>query len=97
MDTLTKEEVRHVASLARIEVTEEEIEIYQRQLKSLFNEVEKIKEVEGVSDDLLITPVEHVSALREDVTKEQILFADVKKNAPRTSGNYIEVPVMVHE
>ena len=37
MDRLTKEEVLHVARLARIDVTEEEIEKYQVQLKQLLN------------------------------------------------------------
>ena len=45
MDKLTKEEVLHVADLARIELSEEEIEKYQVQLKQLMNDIDKIKEV----------------------------------------------------
>ena len=53
-DKLSREEVLHVARLARIELTEEEIEKYQVQLQTLFNEVEKIKDVELKNDDKLI-------------------------------------------
>ena len=53
-DKLTREEVLHVARLARIGLTEEEIEKYQVQLKKLLDEVEKIKDVELKSDDKLI-------------------------------------------
>ena len=42
-DKLTKEEVLHVADLARIKVSEDEIEKYQVELKQLLNDVEKIK------------------------------------------------------
>ena len=45
MDKLTKEEVLHVANLARIAVTDEEISKYQVELKKLLDEVDKIKEI----------------------------------------------------
>ena len=51
-EKLTREEVLHVAELARIKITEEEIERYQVQLKQLLNDVEKINDVEGYDDDL---------------------------------------------
>ena len=52
-DRLTKEEVLHVANLARISLTEEEVEKYQVQLKKLLDDVEKINQVEayGYDDD----------------------------------------------
>ena len=40
MDKLSREEVLHVAELARINISEEEIEKYQVELKQLLNEVE---------------------------------------------------------
>ena len=53
-DRLSKEEVMHVANLARIKITEEEIEKYQVDLKTLLNEVEKINEVVGYDEEILI-------------------------------------------
>lgn len=97
MDRLTKEEVLHVAHLARIDVTDEEIEVYRYQLKELINEVEKINNVEISGNDMLITPVKHTVRLRDDENKNKILFDDVKKNTPRVDGNFVEVPVMINE
>ena len=54
MDKLSKEEVLHVAKLARIRLTEEEIEKYQVELKKLLNDVEKINDVKGYDDEMLI-------------------------------------------
>ena len=73
-EKLTKEEVLHVADLARIKLTEEEIEKFQVQLKQLLEDVEKINEVKGYE---MLDPKE------------------VLENAPRKSGNYIAVPVVI--
>ena len=54
MDKLTREEILHVAELARIKLTEEEIEKYRVQLKQLLNDVEKINDVKGYDDEILI-------------------------------------------
>lgn len=96
-DKLTKEEVLHVAHLARIAVTEEEIEKYQVELKQLLDEVEKIKEVESYDEELLISPVEHNATLREDREAKHLNEEEIMKNVPRRNGNFVEVPVMLNE
>ena len=97
MDKLTREEVLHVSHLARIGVTEEEIENYQITLKQLLDDVDKIKDISVDQGELLVTPVEHASILRKDADSNQIEFEEVKKNIPATVGNFVEVPVMVNE
>lgn len=97
MEKLSIEEVAHVAKLARIEVTEQEVEDYRVNLKKLLDEVEKITIIQNYDEELLITPIEHKAELREDKNQQTISFEEVKKNAPRTSGNFIEVPVMINE
>ena len=97
MDKLTKEEVMHVANLARINVSDEEIDKYAKDLKILLNDVEKIKDIKTDNEDLLITPVEHESILRSDSDTSSVSFNDIKKNTPEVTGNFVEVPVMVNE
>ena len=46
MEELTKEEVLHVAHLARIEVDEKDIEKYAHQLKKIMDEINKINETD---------------------------------------------------
>ncbi len=96
-DKLSREEVLHVARLARIELTEEEIEKYQVQLQTLFNEVEKIKDVELKNEDKLIAPVMHTTELREDVEGSMLDPEEIMKNVPVSNGNFVEVPVMINE
>ena len=45
---LTREEVLHVAHLARINISEEEIEMYQMNLKQMIDEIDKIKDLDDV-------------------------------------------------
>lgn len=97
MDRLSKEEVMHVASLARISISDSEIDKYARDLKLLLDDVDKIKNIETDDEDLLVTPVEYHSELRSDNDTNSIEFSEVKKNVPATVGNFVEVPVMINE
>ena len=96
-DKLTREEVLHVAELARIKISEEEIEKYQIDLKKLLTDVEKINEVKGYDDEILIASWNEETKLRKDEAKEMLNPKQVIENAPRHSGNYIEVPVVISE
>lgn len=96
-EKLTKEEVLHVAKLARIKLTDEEIEKYQVELKKLLNEVEKINEVKGYDEDILIAPWDNNTETRKDLVGEMLDAKEVLKNVPHHSGNFIEVPVVITE
>ena len=96
-DKLTKEEVLHVARLARINLTDEEIEKYQVQLKRLLDDVDKIKEVKLDSDEQLIVPVDENTVLREDEAGDMLDPEEIMENVPVSNGNFVEVPVMINE
>ena len=92
---LSKEEVMHVAYLARIKITEEELEKYQRDLKILFDEIDKIKDLDDFDEDKMISPCENSFDLNSDMhetEKDNLLL-----NVPKKKGNFVEVPVMVNE
>lgn len=96
-DRLSKEEVLHVAELARIAISESELEKYQIQLKQIMDSVDKIKEVEVNDDKMLIANWSDKTNLREDKSGDMLNPKEVISNAPRHSGNYIEVPVVIGE
>ena len=96
-EKLTREEVLHVANLARIEIDEDEIAMYQVKLKQLLNEIEKINEVGDYDEDLLICPTANSCALRDDVVGEMLAPKEVLKNAPRERGARVAVPVVISE
>ena len=92
---LTKEEVMHVAHLARIEITEEELLKYQKDLKVLFDEIDKIRDLDDFDDERMISPSNNNFDLEREsvlVDKDNLLL-----NVPKKKGNFVEVPVMVNE
>ena len=97
MDKLSREEVLHVAHLARISLTEEEIEKFRGELKVLMDDIDKIKDVEDFDDEMMYTPINDNTRLREDVVGEMLSASDATINAPKKNGSFIEVPVMINE
>lgn len=95
MSRITKEDVKHVAHLARLAVTEEEVEKFTKQLDDIITFAEQLNELdtEGVK------PTSHVLAmtnvLREDVVKPGLPVEEVLKNAPDSQDGHIRVPAII--
>jgi aspartyl-tRNA(Asn)/glutamyl-tRNA(Gln) amidotransferase subunit C len=92
---LSKEEVLHIASLARIELKEEEVEKFREQLSEILTFVEKLNELntEGIDPKFSVIPPENV--LRDDVPGLSLPREKVFMNAPETDGEYFIVPKVV--
>ena len=91
MERLTNEEVLHVANLARLDLNEEEIDIYAVKLKEILDEVDKIKDIEVETDEMMISPNENVCVLTSDETEEMLSIDEILKNAPNKYSDFIEV------
>lgn len=67
---LTKQEIEHVAKLARLELTEEEIEKYGAQLSGVLSYIDQLKEVDttGIEPTAQVTGLEN--SWREDVVED---------------------------
>ena len=95
--SLTHEDVKKVARLARLKVTDEEVARFQGQLGHILGHM---ADLEGL-DTSRVEPTAHalglVNVLREDVpapaspaVREAIL-----KNAPEREGPYVKVPKVI--
>lgn len=93
---LTREEVMHVAHLARIGLSEEEIPTYQVHLKQMIDEIDKIKNLNDFDDEIMISPCNNIIDLNKE-DKVEVASDDLLKNVPSKKGNFIEVPVIVNE
>ncbi len=97
--SLSKNEVKHIAKLARLYISEEELETYREQLGSILEYVEKLQEVdtEGVPELRHAADVENV--FREDV--EQGCDDGVRKRAldnfSNREGDLLEVQSVFEE
>ena len=88
---ITKDTVKYAANLARIDLTEEELEHFTGQLDKILEYVQKLKTL----DVSQLEPTSHVLGMRnvyrEDKIKESLPVADVMKNAPDKEGNLFKV------
>ena len=97
MEKLSVEEVKHIAHLARIFLTDEEIEKYRVSLAQLFEMIDEIHQIKGYDEEIMICPWQSDSSLREDKVGKMLTEEEVLKNAPCKNGRFIEVPVMLNE
>lgn len=74
MSVLTQEEVARIAQLARLAVTDEELQLFSRQLTSILEYAEQLREV----DTSGIAPTSHPLALSAPVRED-----DVRPSLPR--------------
>lgn len=92
---ITKNDVEHVAFLARIKLSEEEKDIYTRQLSDIIKYMQKLNELDTEN----IEPTAHVLSLenvfREDKVGEHLNPEKVLLNAPDREGNFFRVPKIV--
>jgi len=96
---ITREDVLKVAELARLELSEAEVEMYQRQLDSILTYMEKLNEldtsrVEPMAQVLAKSAAADV-ALREDVVALCDVARDVLAHAPDPNAPYFRVPKVI--
>jgi len=92
---LSKDTVKHIAMLSRLELKEEEVEKFQKQLSQILDFVEKLNELntDGIDPKFQIIPPQNV--LREDVKGTSLPREKTFMNAPETDGEYFIVPKVV--
>ena len=88
---LTIEEVRHVAALARIGMTDSEIEVMRDQLSHILENFDALGRVdtEGVEPTGHSVHVDTVT--RDDVVRESLPREDVLANAPKREDDFVRV------
>lgn len=92
---LSKEEIEHIAMLARLSLTEEEKELFGAQLSSILDYMEKLNELDTEN----IEPTSHVLSLsnvmREDAPRDSIPREDALSNAPDRADTFFRVPKII--
>lgn len=88
---LTIKEVKHIAKLARLELTAEEEEKFSRQISSILEYVEKINSLDtkGIEPISQITGLENMT--REDNPIDSKIQNDILKSAPDREGDLFKV------
>ena len=97
MSEITPENVRHLASLARILVTEEEVEKLAKELDVIVESVAQVKS--AVSEDTVATshPIPMANVYREDEIKPSLSQSQALSNAPDQAEGKFKVNAILDE
>ena len=88
---LTTDDVRHIALLARIGMTDEEIERMRDQLSNILENFDILTNVDTEGVEPTGHSVNLTSVMREDKSRESLSRDDVLGNAPLVEGDRIRV------
>lgn len=93
--SVTKKDVKYVADLAHLQLTEEESESLVNDMNQILDYMTTLREVD-TSD---VEPLEHVIdleyRLRDDKAEEPLSHEDALKNAPDADSDYFRVPRVI--
>ena len=89
---ITREEVLHVAKLARLELTDDEVERLTEQLGAILEAVSKVSELDLSDVPPTSHPLEIANAWAEDEPHECLTLNEVFANAPDRDGDYFRSP-----
>ena len=89
---ITREEVLHVAKLARLELTDDEVERLTEQLGAILEAVSKVSELDLSDVPPTSHPLEVVNAWAPDEPRPSLSLDDVFVNAPAREGDLFKVP-----
>ena len=92
MAGISRDEVLHVARLARLELTDDEVAKFQEQLSAILEAVSKVSELDLADVPPTAHPLEIANAWAEDDPHECLPLEDVFANAPDRDGDYFRVP-----
>ncbi|MED5428675.1 MAG: Asp-tRNA(Asn)/Glu-tRNA(Gln) amidotransferase subunit GatC, partial [Chloroflexota bacterium] len=81
-DDITIEEVRHLALLTRINMTDHEIEEMRDQMSDILASIEVLSEVDTDGIEPTGHSVDVHSVMREDISSDSITLEDALANAP---------------
>lgn len=94
---LSANEVRHVAELAKLRLSEAEIEQYAGQLSAILEYAERLQEVDtsSVPPTPYILPL--VNVMRDDVTEPCLSNEEALANAPDSEDGFFRVRAVFEE
>jgi aspartyl-tRNA(Asn)/glutamyl-tRNA(Gln) amidotransferase subunit C len=87
--------VRHIARLARIAVSDAEVEALAPELNNILGWVEQLQEVDVTGVEPMTAVIPNALRLREDVVNDGGIRDDVLSNAPVAEHGFFAVPKVI--
>ena len=96
-DKITEADVRHVAKLARLDVTDDEVALFAGQLAAVLEHAEDVEALDTAGVPPTAHPLPLVNVLREDVPRDGVDRDEVLAMAPAAEDGRFRVPRILGE
>ncbi len=94
---MTEDEVRHVAMLARLGLTDEEVQKMRHQLSTVLEHVAMLQKLDTSKIEPTAQMLERFNVMRNDQPRPSLPVKAVLSNAPDTEGDLFRVPAVLEE
>jgi len=95
MAKISKEDVQRVALLSRIDMTEEEVELFQTQLERILEYMDKLNELNTDEIDPMASVMGLSDVFRDDEVRPSLSCEEAIANAPEKTHDSFKVPTIV--
>ena len=95
---ITEKEVRYVANLGNVRLTDEEIPRMARDLQEILTYIDKLNELDTSNVEPMaqvLFEADETATLREDVERPTLGSEAALANAPLSGGGYYKVPLVI--
>ena len=89
---ITRQQVLHVAKLAHLDLTDEEVDKFREQLSAILDAVSKVSELDLADVPPTSHPLELVNVWRDDEPRPCLTAEEALQNAPEREGDFFKVP-----
>lgn len=90
--TLTHEQIQHIANLARLELTDEELGRYREQLSSILDHFDQLKKLDTENIPPTASIAVDQASLRADAPRPGLNLDELLQNAPESEQRQFRVP-----
>lgn len=94
---LSREEVLHIAALAKVGVTEEDVETFREQLSNILENFEILQKLDTTGVDPTAQPVALQNVIMCDEIRPSLSQEEVLANAPQRDGEFFKVKIVLED
>ena len=94
---LTEQEVRHVAKLARLNCTDEEVTLFTEQLGAILEYIDQLDELDTTNIEPLAHCLPVHNVLRDDIPQPSLTNDQALANAPQRDGEFFAIPKVLDD
>ncbi len=92
---ISEHDVRHVATLARLSLTDDQVTTLQHELSSILDHIDEIQKLDLADVEPTAHPLDIVNVARDDVPKEGLNQEQALANAPESAEGAFVIPRIV--